>query len=134
MPSLERLVNCIKDGETKAAKCIIDPATFDVDDLDEVVSPTDLHSSLCLTRTLFSRLLGWRYGSHDCGKLWTCRDRDDAGGEGCRPQSSKQREPSSSASPEPTNLSHDSSLPLAHTSLCTLFSRLLGWRDGKGLC
>ena len=95
-----------------------------------------MHSSLCLTRTLFSRLLEWRDGSHSCGTQWICRDRDDAGGERRRPQSPKQQsEPSSSASPEPTNLSHDSSFPLAYTSLCTtLFSRLLGWHNGSHAC
>ena len=134
MPSLKRLFDYIYDGKTEAAKRIIDSATFDVDALDEVVSPTDMHFSLCLTRTLFSRLLGWHDGSHACGIQWTCRDCDDAGGERCKPQSPRRREPSSSALPQPTNLSYDSSLPLAHTSLCTFFSRLLGWRHGSHEC
>ena len=121
MPSLKRLFDCIKVGEMEEAKCIIDSATFDVDALDEVVSPTDVHSSLCLTRTLFSRLLGWHDGSHVGGKLWTCRDRDDAGGERCKPQSPSQSEPSSSASPEPTNLTHDSSLG-SHLSVYLVLS------------
>ena len=40
MSSLERLFDCICNGETEEAKCIIDSATFDVDEIDVYVSPT----------------------------------------------------------------------------------------------
>ena len=95
---MERLFDCICNGhlpgKTEEAKCIIDSAAFDVDAVTEVASPTDMHSSLCLTRTLFSRLLEWRDGSHSCGTQWICRDRDDAGGERYKAQSPRQGEPS----------------------------------------
>ena len=71
MSSSMRLIDNSINMDMEEAKCIINSATFDVDAVDYFVSPTEMHSSLCLTRTLFSRLLGWRDGSHVSGTQWT---------------------------------------------------------------
>jgi len=94
------------------------------------------HTSLC---TLFSRLLEWQDGSHVCGNTWTCRDRDDAGGERYKAQSPRQGEPSFAPHLSPP-ASYDAFFILLYAVVMSrLYSvvdliALTAAQDIKGLC